>query len=143
MSREQKPLTLGRVDEIAAKLEAAPKLDTKHQRVNNQEAVALLKKHIRDLLDNRGYTFDLVAELLSKEGVELSGPALRSYLSRADPRHRAKPESTAKKTRGAKAVASSETSPDTRNATRSAPPQGSLATRGGGTFQVREDTRDL
>ena len=135
----QTPLTMGHVETIAAKLRDLPALETQHRRVTKQEAVKLLQGSIRDMIDNRGYTLVQVAELLSKDGVGLSPAALRSYLSRAEPRKRAR------QTKGAAGdtpatPAPAHATPKPRTATA---PQPQTAAGGGGTFQPKHDTEDI
>lgn len=70
------------VKKLGEKLKALPKIEVKPTEVNRQDAVKLLLPEIVSL-QARGYTLNQVSEILSKDGIEISGSTLRSYLQRA------------------------------------------------------------
>lgn len=95
MPKTDKRITVESVEKLAAKLRDLPALDPGKQTVTKQEAVKRLSKEIRELLQ-RGYTLEQIAEMMSKEGIAIALPSLRSYLQRAAParkeRKKAQPE---------------------------------------------------
>jgi hypothetical protein len=80
-SRDRKIYTLERVNEIGAALRALPARDPSERRLHKQMVIRQLVEEIT-ALQNKGYTLEQVATLLRTEGVEVTTPTLKSYLSR-------------------------------------------------------------
>lgn len=96
-SRQRQIYTPEKVDEIRARLLALPARDPAERRLDKQTAI----RHIVDeitALQQRGYTLEHVAALLTDEGIEVTTPTLKSYLQRvrnASGKRRKKPRSRA------------------------------------------------
>jgi hypothetical protein len=81
-SRDRRTFTLETVDDLAAALRALPARDPAERRLDKQAVIRHLVEEITSL-QQRGYTLEQVAALLSAEGVEVTTPTLKSYLQRA------------------------------------------------------------
>ncbi|MBC7906385.1 MAG: hypothetical protein H7Y60_06510 [Rhodospirillaceae bacterium] len=72
-------------DLVAASLGALQALPVvEPQGLTKAEAVQSMRPALEDALANRGYTHDQLAEVLTKQGLKISGATLREYL-RAKP----------------------------------------------------------
>lgn len=96
-------ITLATIDDLRRKLDELPPQAATHRAISKQEAVALLAKEVA-ALQNRGYTMDEIANVLSNNGLPVAVSTLKSYLSRAKspskkastkPRHAAQGKSAA------------------------------------------------
>lgn len=76
------PLTRAHIEQIAAKLRNMPPAPRADVPATKQEAVKLLAREIASL-QRRGYALEEIAASLRGEGLDLSTPTLKSYLSRA------------------------------------------------------------
>ena len=96
-SRQRQIYTPEKVDEIRARLLALPARDPGERRLDKQTAI----RHIVDeitALQQRGYTLEQVAALLTDEGIPVTTTTLKSYLQRirnAGGKRRKKPRSRA------------------------------------------------
>jgi hypothetical protein len=81
-SRPGQTYTLEDANKVAALLRAAPAKDPNKRRMDKQSIVKRVVDEI-GALQERGYTLEEVAELLSTGGLKLTLPTLKSYLSRA------------------------------------------------------------
>lgn len=80
------PLTRAHIDQIAEKLRKMPPAPpAAAATTTKQEAVKLLAGEIASL-QRRGYTLEQITDSLRGEGLELTTPTLKSYLSRAKAR---------------------------------------------------------
>lgn len=107
--------------------------------VNAREAVALMADVLADL-QLRGYTTGMIAELLSAQGIDISLPTLRQYLSETGNRTAAK---KGKKTGKAGASAESATAKRMQKSVTQEPGPVRPAPPPGGGFAVRGDTEEL
>ena len=92
------PITIATIDSLRRKRDELPPQDNVKREVSQQEAVALLAEQV-SALQGRGYAIDEIASLLSSNGLPVSVPTLKSYLSRARAISRkggAKPRRTAR-----------------------------------------------
>jgi hypothetical protein len=76
------PLTRARIAQIAEKLRNMPPAPPADVPATKQEAVRLLAREITGL-QRRGYALEEIVASLKGEGLDLSTPTLKSYLSRA------------------------------------------------------------
>jgi hypothetical protein len=96
-SRQRQTYTPEKLDEIRTMLLALPARDPAERRLDKQTAI----RHIVDeitALQQRGYTLEQVAGLLTDEGIEVTTPTLKNYLQRirnAGGTRRKKPRSRA------------------------------------------------
>ena len=79
------PLTRARIAQIAEKLRSMPPAPPEETNTTKQEAVKLLAREIASL-QRRGYALQQIVASLNGEGLELTTPTLKSYLSRAKAR---------------------------------------------------------
>jgi hypothetical protein len=96
-SRQRQIYTPEKVDEIRAALLALPAIDPAERRLDKQTAIRHIVEEIT-ALQQRGYTLEQVAALLTDEGLEVTTPTLKSYLQRirnAGGKRRKKPRSRA------------------------------------------------
>jgi hypothetical protein len=82
---------------LTEKLRALPSVAPAKRKATKQEIVKMLVGEIDNLLE-RGYSLDQVAESISGDGFDITGPVLKSYLSRI----KAETEGTAKHARRGK-----------------------------------------
>ena len=75
-------LTRAQIAEIARKAKLMPPAPPAEVNVTKQEAVRLLAAEIAGL-QRKGYTLEQIAESFRGDGLDLSTPTLKSYLSRA------------------------------------------------------------
>jgi hypothetical protein len=75
-------LRRARVHEIALKMKGMPAAPATEACVTKQEAVRMLAGEIASL-QHRGYTLEMITDGLRGDGLELTTPTLKSYLSRA------------------------------------------------------------
>src|SRR5580692_6177891 len=75
-------LTRARIAQIAEKLKRMPPAPPADVPTTKQEAVRLLAKEIAGL-QRRGYALEQIVASLKGEGLDLTTPTLKSYLSRA------------------------------------------------------------
>lgn len=129
---------VARIEELQQKLAELPEVDDFEREVTKQEAIRRMASTISSL-QNRGYSMEKIAEILTSEGLQISVPTLKSYLTRAKRVSRNKPrrKSSAKTTpssapRGATPKASS--SPP------SAPARPAAETKDGSPPQVRSSS---
>jgi hypothetical protein len=76
------PLTLAQIEQISQKLKKMPPAPPAAVNTTKQEAVTLLANDIASL-QRRGYTLEQITDSLKGEGLDLTTPTLKSYLSRA------------------------------------------------------------
>ena len=76
------PLTRARIAQIAEKLRSLPPAPPEEANTTKQEAVRLLAREIATL-QRRGFSLEQIVASLKGEGLDLSTPTLKSYLSRA------------------------------------------------------------
>lgn len=74
--------TLEDAEKLAEKLRSLPAVENKKRPLSKQEEVALLKDEIK-ALQERGYTLDMICEILNSDGLNIATPTLKSYLNRA------------------------------------------------------------
>ena len=80
-SRPHRRYTLAQVNELAAALRALPARDPYQRRFNKLTAIAQIADEIT-ALQQRGYTLEEVAGILTAEGVEVTLGTLKEYLQR-------------------------------------------------------------
>lgn len=76
------PLTRARIAQIAETLRRMPQAPPADLPTTKQEAVKLLAREIVGL-QRKGYALEQIVASLKGEGLDLSTPTLKSYLSRA------------------------------------------------------------
>jgi hypothetical protein len=80
-SRQRQLYSPEKVDEIRATLLALPARDPAERRLDKQTAIRHIVEEIT-ALQERGYTLEQVAALLTNEGLEVTTPTLKNYLQR-------------------------------------------------------------
>jgi hypothetical protein len=75
-------LTRARIAQIAEKLKKMPPAPLEDRDVTKQEAVKLLSREITGL-QRKGYSLEQIVSSLKGEGIDLTTPTLKSYLSRS------------------------------------------------------------
>lgn len=50
------------------------------QGMTKAEAIQSMRPALEDALSNRGYTYDMLADVLTRQGIKISGATLREYL---------------------------------------------------------------
>lgn len=75
-------LTRAQIQQISLKFKKMPPAPPAAVKTTKQEAVKFLANDIASL-QRRGYTLEQITESLRDEGIDLSTPTLKSYLSRA------------------------------------------------------------
>lgn len=101
---------IAQVEDLKKKISELPELDNSEREVTKQEAIKLLSKEI-SLLQKRGYSIAMVADVLTRNGMEISIPTLKTYLTRSDSSYRKKDSkkiTSNKKTNGDKTKSSSK-----------------------------------
>jgi hypothetical protein len=136
-------LTVGVVDAIRARLAAIPRKDESARDVSRLEALARMRSEILALRDG-GYSWEEVAEIVSREGCRLTAATLRSELSRGASTAKSKRRSVEPAGRGAKSRGQSADPSGwgkTHVVVRGSPPRPvSPPESSPGTFVVREDS---
>ena len=133
-------LTLKDVHSIADKLGSAPDLPADKRVLSKKDAVGELRPAIESLRA-RGYNYEQIADLLTKNGLEISFGSLRQYMADRQGGRKKKTSKTS--------AASAAPTPVAAQATASAKPTKSTTatskTKGdsSGSFAVTPDTDDL
>ena len=73
-----------KIQEVAKKLDAMPRIEKAQKELSKQETVKALAKNIESL-QKRGYTLEQIGEILRSEGIEVATTTLKSYLLKAKP----------------------------------------------------------
>ena len=73
--------TVEDAEKLVEKLRSLPAVENKKRPLSKQEEVALLKTEIT-ALQERGYTLDMITEILNSDGLNIATPTLKSYLNR-------------------------------------------------------------
>jgi hypothetical protein len=81
-SLNRRVYTLDEANEIAEALRALPAKDPSQRRLDKQAVIRHIVDEIK-ALQERGYTLEEVARILTAKDVELTTPTLKSYLQRA------------------------------------------------------------
>lgn len=142
-------LTLATVDAIRERLAAIPEKDRSDRKVSQREALARMTDEILGLR-KRGYSWEEVAELVSREGCRVTVGSLKTALWKRGATSRKKPPASANPSRpprpnhptSQRAVTPPAPAPAVGV---SAPAARTSATtpREPGTFVPREDTKDI
>lgn len=88
--------TIGKIDELAARLLAMPPVDEAKRQINKQKAIERLAPKLATLHE-RGYSVEDVAGYLKAAGIEIGKETLTSYLQRRKPRKKKTTSQTAPK----------------------------------------------
>ncbi|MCC7005963.1 MAG: hypothetical protein IT497_04890 [Ottowia sp.] len=80
---------VAQIEELRKKISELPELDISEREVTKQEAVKLLAKEVSQL-QKRGYSLTMIAEFMTRNGMEISVQTLKTYLTRSDSLHRKK-----------------------------------------------------
>ncbi|UST77211.1 hypothetical protein [Pseudomonas siliginis] len=75
-------ITIEAIENLQKSLKDLPPVENKEREVTKPDAVKLLASEIADLQE-RGYTIEMIAEILTKNGLELKASTLKSYITRA------------------------------------------------------------
>ncbi len=75
-------LTVADIKKLVEELEALPPVENDARPVNKSEAVKMLVQQIA-ALQARGYTYEMIAHILSQKGLQISAASLKTYLGRA------------------------------------------------------------
>jgi hypothetical protein len=90
--------TLEDAEKLAEKLRLLPAVENKKKPLSKQEEVALLKGEIK-ALQERGYTLDMITQILNSDGLNISTPTLKSYLNKVkEPQRKTTKRQTTRKT---------------------------------------------
>lgn len=73
-----------KIQEVAKKLDAMPRLEKAPKELSKQETVKALSKNIESL-QKRGYGLEQIGDILRAEGIEVANTTLKSYLLKAKP----------------------------------------------------------
>lgn len=135
-------LTVADIKKLVEELEALPPVENDARPVNKSEAVKMLVQQIA-ALQARGYTYEMIAHILSQKGLQISAASLKTYLGRAKAatKNRKKP---AKKvnTSGNASAASIPDSPARPTGEKIGKPQDDKPSKPPG-FSVRKDSPQL
>ncbi len=74
--------TVEQIDQVGDGLLALPQLDPSKQKLDKQAAVRRIKEQIATV-QLRGYTLEQIAQSMTRLGIEITTPTLKSYLQRA------------------------------------------------------------
>ena len=74
--------TLETFEKLAETMRAMPKVESTKQEMSKSEGVKFLLKDIA-AMQKRGYTMRMIAEIMSKNDMEISESVLKSYVQRA------------------------------------------------------------
>jgi hypothetical protein len=77
--------------------------------VNKSEAIQLLVRQVA-MLQERGYTFEMIAQLLTQRGMPISAGSLKTYFSRARRAKRPRRKTSIKTVKDAEATRASDSS---------------------------------
>jgi hypothetical protein len=76
-------VTKAAIERLAETMRDAKPIDTAEQLLSVRQAIKMLSKEILQL-KNRGYTWERIAELLTRGGVTISTVTLKAYVMRPD-----------------------------------------------------------
>jgi hypothetical protein len=133
--------TTDELEKIASKLKALPAIEKEKQKHSKQDAINYLRKEIIEL-QKKGYSLINISDTLKGEGIDISTPTLRNYLTRSK---------TAKNSKIAKSDTKINKQPKSKKAERQdtppAPPLVLVSENNEGsnkgTFSVRADRKDI
>jgi hypothetical protein len=142
-------LTVATVDAIRERLAAIPEKDRSDRKVSQREAIARMTDEILGLR-KRGYSWEEVAELVSREGCRVTVGSLKNVLwkrgvtSRAKTRASSNPPRAPRPSHSESHRAVTRRPPEPTAEVSAASPRTSPTTpREPGTFVPREDTKDI
>ena len=75
-------LTVAEVKKLIAELEALPAMENDARLINKSEAIKMLVEQI-DALQKRGYTYEMIAHILTQRNLPISVASLKTYFGRA------------------------------------------------------------
>ena len=130
--------TLAQIEKIATKFRQKPEKAPEERELNKSEAIRQLSAEIL-ALQKKGYPLEEIAASLKGEGLDISTATLKSYLQRSKPsKGRGKGRSERAAQSGSKdATKTAVRKPAEVASTKKKEPSG------GGTFEAREDTKDI
>jgi hypothetical protein len=75
--------TVKQVEALRMTLSALPPIDDGERELSKRQAIAMLARDIRDL-QRKGYTYEMIAQALSSNGLDMSVATLKSYITKAN-----------------------------------------------------------
>lgn len=135
-------LTVADIKKLVEELEALPPVENDARPVNKSEAVKMLVQQIA-ALQARGYTYEMIAHILSQKGLQISAASLKTYLGRAKAATKTRKKPAKKASTGGNASAASiPDSPARPTGEKIGKPQDDKPSKPSG-FPVRKDTPQL
>ncbi|MFY2610772.1 hypothetical protein ACOTJQ_29250 [Achromobacter xylosoxidans] len=135
-------LTVADIKKLVEELEALPPVENDARPVNKSEAVKMLVQQIA-ALQARGYTYEMIAHILSQKGLQISAASLKTYLGRAKAATKTRKKPAKKVSTGGNASAASiSDSPARPTGEKIGKPQDDKPSKPPG-FSVRKDSPQL
>jgi hypothetical protein len=75
--------TVKQMEALRMTLSAMPPIDDGERELSKRQAIAMLARDIRDL-QRKGYTYEMIAQALSSNGLDMSVATLKSYITKAN-----------------------------------------------------------
>lgn len=135
-------LTVADIKKLVEELEALPPVENDARHVNKSEAVKMLVQQIL-ALHERGYTYEMIAHILSQKGLPISAASLKTYLGRAKAATKTRKKPAKKDSSSGNAEATSKPdSPARPTGEKIGNPKDDKLSKPSG-FSVRRDSPDL
>lgn len=134
-------LTVADIKKLVRELDALPAVENDARPVNKSEAVKMLVQQIA-ALQSRGYTYEMIAHILSQKGLPISAASLKTYLGRAKAAARSRKKPAKRGNSGGNAnVTPTSGSPARPTGEKIGNPQDDKQSKTG--FSVRRDSPEL
>lgn len=75
--------SVGQAEKLAEKLRALPEREKSQQKISKQDEIRMLSSAIQELIHERHWTIQEIADYLTSEGLEIGMPTLKNYLYRS------------------------------------------------------------
>ncbi|WP_241136323.1 hypothetical protein [Achromobacter insuavis] len=75
-------LTVESIEKLKTELDQLPEIDDRKRVLNKREAIAMLVDDV-DALRKKGYTYEEIADVLTKHNLAITAATLKGYLSKA------------------------------------------------------------
>ena len=75
--------SVGQAEKLADKLRALPERDKSQRKISKQDEIRMLSSVIQELIHERHWTLQEIADYLTSEGLEIGVPTLKNYLYRS------------------------------------------------------------
>lgn len=134
-------ITISLVEELRQKLEAQPPVDASKRQITKAEAIQLMSKEIKTLQE-RGYSLEMIARLISENGMKISKATLSSSIYRSKQGDPEKKRATKKTVIRATSTRKSSIDRKKDNDSKFVDPKNSQSRSAAG-FEVRPDSTDI